>query len=106
MINILQPQAIADRLNKSKRWVYDNASALGGVKIGGSWIFTQEGLDHAIMGQAERNLESAGKVQRAEISGQLRNQKRSNRMGGQQAKGTIRRSKEDDHNRHGLGNLL
>lgn len=40
----LTPKEIADLLGKSTSWVYDNASKLGGVKIGGSWIFTEEGL--------------------------------------------------------------
>lgn len=105
-MTILQPQDIAGRLHKSVRWVYDNGNALGGVKIAGSWFFTQEGLENAVMGQAAGNMDGAGKVQRAKISSQLPNQKRCQRMGGPEAKTTIRGTKEDDPNRHGIGDLL
>lgn len=105
-MTILQPQEIAARLHKSVRWVYDNGGALGGVKIAGSWFFTQEGLENAVMGQAAGNLDGTGKVQRAKTSSQLPNKKRSQRLGGPKEKRIIRGPKEDDHNRHGLGDLI
>jgi hypothetical protein len=105
-MTILQPQDIAVRLHRSVRWVYDNGNALGGVKIAGSWFFTQEGLENAIVGQGEGNLESTSQTRRAKISSQLQNKKRSIRVGAQEAQRVIRRTKEDNDNRHGLGDLL
>jgi hypothetical protein len=46
-MEILTPIEVSKQLKKSIRWVYANGSALGGVKIGGSWIFTKENLHHA-----------------------------------------------------------
>ena len=47
-MKVLNPKGIADRLHKDQSWVYRNARALGGVKIGGSWVFTQENLERAL----------------------------------------------------------
>ena len=47
-IKLLQPKEIASRLQKSLGWVYAHAGELGASKIGGSYIFTEEGLEDAI----------------------------------------------------------
>ena len=55
-MNILTPVAIAEMLHMSERWVYLHAAELGASRIGGSWIFTEEGLIDAL--QRARRLES------------------------------------------------
>lgn len=35
-----------DYLRASKTWTYQNARLIGGVKIGRTWRFTKESLDH------------------------------------------------------------
>jgi hypothetical protein len=47
-------------MHKSVRWVYGNAAALGGVKVGGSWIFTEEGLVNALQGAGRLEGRSDG----------------------------------------------
>ena len=47
-MEILTPKEVSKLLKKSVRWVYANGTDLGGVKIGGSWIFTQENFYDAI----------------------------------------------------------
>ena len=59
----------------SLKFVYSNASDLGGVKIGGSWIFTQEGLENAI----SRRIQMAGK---SNISGSTAHKLAHNKKGG------------------------
>jgi hypothetical protein len=56
MTFVMSPQEVANSLRKSLRWVYKNAYFLGASKIGGSWIFTREGLHDAI--QRGQRLES------------------------------------------------
>lgn len=45
---IMTPKETARLLQKSLKWVYRNAQALGGSKIGGSLFFTDEGVWDAI----------------------------------------------------------
>jgi hypothetical protein len=52
-LQTITPADMAARLNKSLRWVYGHAHELGGARIGGSWIFTEEGLANAIKGGRE-----------------------------------------------------
>lgn len=106
LMTILTPNQIADTLNKSIRWNYDNGKALGGVRIGGSWFFTKEGLENAIMGQSERNLERTSQISRKKISAGLSNQKGSQGLGATKTKRTARSGKDHDRNRHGLGGIL
>jgi hypothetical protein len=106
----LKPQEIADQLKMSLNWVYRNADALGAVRIGGMWIFTEEGLKNALQrtDQAEREMGHGLQSQEAgELPGRheiLQNQKRSYRMGTKQRKGieTI----DENPNRHGFINDL
>jgi hypothetical protein len=49
-MNILYAKNIAQILQKSAKWVYSHAEDLGGVKIGGTWIFTERGFEYAIKG--------------------------------------------------------
>jgi len=45
---ILSPSEVSKLLHKSLRWVYHHAPELGASRIGGSWIFTEEGLNDAL----------------------------------------------------------
>ena len=38
----LTAKQVAYLLQKSRRWVYRNGPALGGVKVGSTWIFPKE----------------------------------------------------------------
>ena len=40
----LTAKQVAFLLQKSLRWVYRNGQALGGVKVGGTWIFPKESV--------------------------------------------------------------
>jgi hypothetical protein len=52
---ILSPSEVSKLLHKSLRWVYHHAPELGASRIGGSWIFTEEGLNDAL--QRARRME-------------------------------------------------
>lgn len=52
---ILPSSGVAELLHKSLRWVYLHAAELGAARIGGSWIFTEEGLRDAL--QRARGME-------------------------------------------------
>jgi|SRR5208283_4286008 len=105
-MTILQPEEIAVRLKKSKRWVYDHGAALGGRKIGGSWFFTEEGLEHAILGQIEKTVARAGQMEWSATSVRLRHQERSRGLGIGKAKGAAQGVRENDADRHGLGDFV
>lgn len=42
----LKIDEVVEYLKASKTWIYRNASLIGGVKIGKSWNFTKEAVDH------------------------------------------------------------
>ena len=44
-MKILHPKQVAKTLGKSLRWTYNHAHELGAAKIGGAWLFTEEGLN-------------------------------------------------------------
>jgi len=102
-MEFISPKEVAGKIKKSIRWVYSHADQLGGVKIGGSWIFTKEGFKNAI--QTKQKMESSGYFQRPTVSGTLQYQKRSNYLGKRKTKGveTVRR---EAAMRHGLDDLL
>jgi hypothetical protein len=52
-MQILPAKQVAKLMGKNLRWVYANAPRLGGLKIGGSWIFTRGNLDNALTMQAQ-----------------------------------------------------
>ena len=52
-LTVIQPGEIATQLKKSLSWVYANAPALGASRIGGSWIFSEEGLQDALQAGQE-----------------------------------------------------
>jgi hypothetical protein len=51
-MQILAAKLVAQIVGKNLRWVYANAPQLGGLKIGGSWLFTQANLEQALSLQA------------------------------------------------------
>jgi len=86
---VLAPQEVARILNKSLRWVYKYGYDLGGVKIGGSWIFTKESLFNAL--QARKEMACSGYYPRAAVSKAFSNKARSPIMGGSGKKKTVRK---------------
>jgi len=50
----LKIKAVAELLDTSEGWVYNHAQELGGVKIGGKWLFTERGLENALQVQDKR----------------------------------------------------
>jgi len=100
MNNVLDIQEIAQRFAKSKRWVYNHALELGGFKIGGSWFFTEGGLEDAI--QTKRwPVAGNGHGKRGALKLVTEHKKKSCRMGSGRKKAaeTIRK---DAAIRHGL----
>ena len=84
-MEILTPQEISKLLKKSVRWVYANGDAIGGVKIGGSWIFTEGGLKDAIQTK-RRQMESDGNGQQGALKFVTRHEKTSRRVGSSRTK--------------------
>ena len=84
-MEILTPKEVSKLLKKSVRWVYANSSALGGVKIGGSWIFAKENLYHAIQTK-KRQMESDGNDQRGTLQLVTGNEKKSRGVGSSRTK--------------------
>lgn len=54
MPQFLTIEELSSRMGKSTAWVYKYAARLGGVKIGGTWVFTTTSVSRA--------LESTGSV--------------------------------------------
>ena len=84
-MGVLTAKKVGRRLRKSDSWVYDHAPDLGGVKIGGSWVFTEEGLSDA--------LQRAGEVARQRHGGQAAKQQAVHQKGRSKEVGA-RRKKE------------
>jgi hypothetical protein len=84
LMEILTPQEVSKLLKKSVRWVYANGDTLGGVKIGGSWIFTKENLTDAI--QRKRQMAGGGYDPGQKIHGPVVNQKGGGKLGAGQTR--------------------
>ena len=54
MPQFLTIEELSSRMGKSTAWVYKYAARLGGVKIGGTWVFTAASVSRA--------LEKAGSI--------------------------------------------
>ena len=96
LLEVLTSEEVASVLRRSRSWVLANAAALGASRIGGSWIFTKEGLNRALL--RSRSMEIRQKDQRTTDKPVLRKQERSPRLGKRAAE-TIR----EGLNRHGVG---
>lgn len=92
---VMTPQKIATMLHKSVRWVYDNAADLGGVKIAGSWIFTEGGVLDAL--QDRQKMAGRGKPKKLQRYKDISHQKRSTRLGTKNYKDPVEKL-----NRHGI----
>ena len=103
---IMKVDEIAKRLGKSKRWVYAHGYELGGVKIGGTWIFTLEGFRDAIQGKRQRWLARSGAVAGKDVSRRFRNEKRGGGVGGQEKARAGGLYQDAEPDRHGLGKFL
>ena len=97
----LTPKEVSCLLNKSLRWVYSHGAELNGSLIGGTWIFTEEGLQNAIQTGQEvaRRRKNRGQADSSKIS--FLTEKRRCRMGTQREK-----EREEAARRHGLDDLL
>jgi hypothetical protein len=102
---ILHPKEVAAKLKKSLPWVYAHAPELGAVKIGGSWIFTQEGVEDAILRFQAEAMESCGKAQGQTLYPQV--QKKARGFGvGSQYESQAEKSTKRLARKHGLDDLL
>ena len=86
-ITVISPKDIAARLHKSLHWVYDHGFELGGIRIGGSWIFTEEALKVAI--QSRQRLQSESCRSGPALHELKTYQKRSPGLRKRKAKGVI-----------------
>jgi hypothetical protein len=102
-IQILKAHNISISLDKSVKWVYKHAEDLGGVKIGGSWFFTEEGLRDAL--QRRSKVARKGHDQRKTLHLLKGDQRRSKRMGGRPKEGGIE-GRAKAATRHGLDEFL
>ena len=48
MPHFLTIEELSSRMGKSTAWVYKYAARLGGVKIGGTWVFTTASVSRAL----------------------------------------------------------
>ena len=79
-MTVISAKDIANRLKVSLGWVYAHAPELGASRIGGKWIFTEEGLINAY--KTGRELARSSTDQQKYIhKGRFRNKERSPRLG-------------------------
>jgi len=103
----LTAKQVAYLLQKSRRWVYRNGLALGGVKVGRTWIFPKEGFYNAIQGQGNREMEGRGQTQRApDRPEDVQDQEGGLFMGKQGATKTEKEQFRKAAARHGLTDLV
>jgi len=100
---ILSPKEIAKKLKKSLRWVYSNAANLGAARIGGSWIFTEEGLIDGLQRGQEISRNSIPSGQKVHVF--AGNKKGREKLGDRKKEGTETDLKEAAE-RHGLTDLM
>ena len=70
---ILRVRDLVMRFKKSSKWIYAHAEELGGTRVGRSWIFSEESVSNALLGQ-ERSLAGNRPVARAKIQKGVQNQ--------------------------------
>jgi len=102
-MNILNVKDISKKLNKSLRWCYEHAQELGAARIGGSWIFTEEGLQDAL--QRGQELARSSSLSGKAAPNIKVYETRSHRMGIRKTEG-IERERKEAAARHGLDDLL
>ena len=103
----LTAKQVAYLLQKSRRWVYRNGQALGGVKVGGTWIFPKECFYNALQGQKIRNMEGGGQTQRSSNRPEdIQNQEGGILMGKHGATRIEKERLRQSAARHGLSDLV
>ena len=106
---VLHVKDLARVLKKSPKWIYGNADRLGGARVGRSWVFTQEGLESALLGQGQTTVAGDSPIQRAEKEKSVQGQKGRHGVGSSATKRPARTGEPEDledRNRHGLADLL
>ena len=68
MPQFLTIEELSRRMGKSTAWVYKYAARLGGVKIGGTWVFTAASVSRA--------LEKAGSISGISVNRSASHQRR------------------------------
>jgi len=58
MPQFLTIEELSRRMGKSTAWVYKYATCLGGVKLGGIWVFTAPSMSRAETGRVNAHFES------------------------------------------------
>ena len=100
---ILTAKDVASLIGKSISWVYEHAEALGGVKVGGTWLFPSEEMIHDCLFRKRQGLEVRLPAKQEKIHGNLvRNKKRSQESRSKKKTRTKESSDRGDTNRHGL----
>jgi hypothetical protein len=102
-MEFISPKEVSGEIKKSVRWVYSHADQLGGVKIGGSWIFSKEGLKNAI--QTKQKVAGSGNISGQKVSDTLQNQKGGDCLGKSNSR-RIGAERREAAKRHGLDDLL
>ena len=103
----LNAKQVAHLLQKSRRWVYRNGSALGGVKVGRTWFFPKEGFYNAIQGQGNREMEGRGQTQRTpDRPKNVQDQEGGVLLGKRGAKRAGKEEFKQAAARHGLADLV
>lgn len=104
-IEIITLKEIAEIFGKSERWTYNHAAELGGVKIGGSWFFTKEGLD-AVLREKAQKIQGSRQVQNGTVHSNLPDKARGRGMGNRKKKRAQRESRKEHAKRHSLDGFL
>ena len=101
---ILTAKDVASLLDvRSISWVYEHAEALGGVKVGGTWLFPSKEMIHDCLFRKRQGLEVRLPVKQEKIHGNVvRNKKRSQESRSPKKARTEESSDRGDKNRHGL----
>ena len=86
MPTVISPVEVSNLLRKSIKWVYANAHQLGAAKIGGSIIFTREGLEYALAcGKQVDRPGNGGRPQA--LKARISNKDSGKRVGGRNTQG-------------------
>jgi len=61
-MQVITAKDVAERLHKSFKWVYQNAAALGALRIGRSVLFMEESLGAALDAAREKTRENSERI--------------------------------------------
>ena len=101
---ILTAKDVASLIDgRGKSWVYQHAEELGGVKVGGTWLFpSEEHIYDCLFGKRKR-MEVRLRTKQEKIHGNMvRDKKRSQESRSKKKTGIEESSGRGDTNRHGL----